>query len=99
MDFTLWFGPLPIQWSASIEDVTDSGFTDRQLRGPFSNWEHRHTFNRVDDQTTEVMDEISLRLKSHPIWGPIGLAFLLGLPALFAYRAWKTRRLLEKGRS
>jgi ligand-binding SRPBCC domain-containing protein len=96
MEFTLRFGPLPIRWSASIEDITDSGFTDRQLSGPFSEWVHRHIFNQVDDQTTEVLDQITLKLKSHPIWGPIGLAFVLGLPVLFAYRAWKTRRLLEK---
>jgi ligand-binding SRPBCC domain-containing protein len=97
MDFTLWFGPLPVHWAASIEEVSESGFTDRQLSGPFSKWVHRHSFIRVDDHTTEVIDQISLRLKAHPVWGPIGLGFLLGLPALFAYRAWKTRRLLEKG--
>jgi ligand-binding SRPBCC domain-containing protein len=95
MDFTLWFGPLPIHWVSSIEDVSESGFTDRQLSGPYSTWVHRHSFVRVDDQTTEVIDQISLQLKSHPLWGPVGLGFRLGLPALFAYRAWKTRRLLE----
>ena len=95
MEFTLWLGPLPIHWSALIEDVTESGFTDRQLTGPFSQWEHHHSFVRLDDHTTEVIDQISLRLKSHPFWGLAGLAFILGLPVLFAYRAWKTRRLLE----
>jgi len=97
MDFTLWFGPLPIHWAASIEDVSESGFTDRQINGLFSKWIHRHSFIRVDDHTTEVIDQISLRLKPHPFWGLVGLSFLLGLPVLFAYRAWKTRRLLVKG--
>jgi hypothetical protein len=31
-------------------------------------------------------------------WGVIGLAMWLGLPFLFAFRAWKTRRLLEPRR-
>ena len=97
LEFTLWFGPLPIRWIARIEDVSASGFTDRQVSGPFAKWEHRHSFHSVDDQTTEVVDQISLQLKSHPVWGPVGLAFMLGLPFLFAYRGWKTRRLLEKG--
>ncbi len=97
MDFTLWFGPLPIHWVARIEDVSESGFTDRQLSGPFSKWVHRHSFVRIDDRTTEVIDHITLRLKPHPFWGLIGLGFWLGLPALFAYRAWKTSRLLGKG--
>jgi ligand-binding SRPBCC domain-containing protein len=97
MDFTLWLGPLAIGWEALIEDVSESGFTDRQLSGPFSEWVHRHTFVQEDDQTTEVIDRVSLRLKPHPWWGPVGLGFLLGLPVLFAYRARATRRLLEKG--
>ena len=97
MDFTLWLGPLTIGWAALIEGMSESGFTDRQLSGPFSEWVHRHAFVRVDDQTTEVIDRISLRLKLHPWWGPVGLGFLLGLPVLFAYRSRATRRLLEKG--
>ncbi len=97
MDFTLWFGPLPIRWSACIEDVSEAGFTDRQISGPFSQWVHRHSFLALDERTTEVTDQISLRLKSHLLWGPVGLGFRLGMPLLFAYRAWKTRRLLERG--
>jgi ligand-binding SRPBCC domain-containing protein len=95
-DFTLWLGPLPIRWLASIEDVTGSGFTDRQLSGPFASWVHRHEFVQIDDRRTEVVDRVSLELKRHLLWGPVGLGFLLGLPLLFAYRGWKTRRLLEK---
>ena len=34
-------------------------------------------------------------LKPHPVWGLVGLAMWLGLPLLFAFRGWKTRRLLE----
>lgn len=97
LEFTLWFGPLPIRWMACIEDVSDTGFTDRQVKGPFSEWVHRHSFVPVDDHTTEVVDRISLKLKPHLLWGPVGLAFTLGLPFLFAYRGWKTRRLLEAG--
>lgn len=97
MDFTLWFGPLPIHWEASIEDVSEAGFTDRQLNGPFSKWIHRHSFVRLDDETTEVVDQVTLQLKPHLLWGAVGLGFMLGLPFLFAFRGWKTRRLLEKG--
>ena len=40
--FTLWLGPLPIRWHAAIESVSDSGFADRQIEGPFAHWVHRH---------------------------------------------------------
>jgi ligand-binding SRPBCC domain-containing protein len=97
MEFALWIGPLPIRWTASIEKVSESGFTDRLKSGPFADWVHRHSFLPLDDRTTEVIDQISLRLKTHLVWGPVGLGFWLGLPLLFAFRGWKTRQLLEKG--
>ena len=94
MDFTLWLGPLPIRWTARIEDVTPAGFVDRQIRGPFQEWAHRHTFEPVDETTTEVVDTIEFSLKKHPLWGLVGLGMWLSLPLLFAFRGWKTRRLL-----
>jgi ligand-binding SRPBCC domain-containing protein len=99
MDFTLWLGPFPIRWLARIEDVSETGFADRQLRGPFTAWLHRHTFVPVDDQTTQVIDEIDYTLSSHLFWKVVGWGMGLNLPLLFAYRAWKTKRLLEKSRA
>ena len=71
------------------------GFTDRQVRGPFAGWAHRHTFVRVTDETTDVDDQVEAELKRHLFWGLIGLLMWIGMPALFAYRGWKTRRILE----
>lgn len=95
MDFTMWLGPLPIRWVARIEQVTDASFVDRQVRGPFGAWVHTHSFVRIDDHTTEVRDDIEAtfgggwfqRVKAALMW--------FGLPVLFAFRGWKTRRLLE----
>ena len=95
MDFTLWLGPLPVRWLAHIEAVSPTGFSDRQLQGPFAEWVHRHTFFAVDERTTAVLDEVTLRLRLHPLWGLVGLGMWLGLPLLFAFRAWKTRRKLQ----
>jgi ligand-binding SRPBCC domain-containing protein len=95
MDFTIWLGPLPLHWVARIEASTPTGFIDRQLRGPFDDWRHRHTFVPVDDQTTEVIDEVELAPGRPLIWRLIGLSMWLSLPLLFAYRGWQTRRLLE----
>ena len=95
MDFTLWAGPIPVRWIARIEDASAAGFTDRQIRGPFAAWAHRHTYVRVDDRTTDVVDEVEARLKRHPFWGLAGALMWIGMPGLFAYRARKTRRMLE----
>lgn len=95
MDFTMWLGPLPVRWVARVEDVSPAGFLDRQIRGPFASWVHRHRFVAVDETTTDVIDEVEARLKPHLLWGAVGLAMSLGLPLLFGYRGWKSRRLLE----
>lgn len=95
MDFTLWAGPVPIRWVACIEDVSPYGFTDRQLRGPFGAWAHRHEFVRVDDATTDVVDRVEATYKNHLWWGLVGRLMWVGMPTLFAFRANKTRKLLE----
>jgi ligand-binding SRPBCC domain-containing protein len=96
MTFRVWLGPLPIRWTARIEDAGLAGFTDRQLAGPFAEWVHRHAFEPTGPRTTRVIDSIRARLRQHLLWGPAGLAMWIGLPLLFAFRGWKTRRLLER---
>jgi len=91
----MWLGLFPIRWLARIQDVSSTGFTDQQLEGPFAEWVHRHIFVAVDEQTSVILDEVDLRLRSHPFWWLVGMAMWLGLPLLFAYRAWKTRRMLQ----
>jgi ligand-binding SRPBCC domain-containing protein len=95
MAFTLWLGPLPIHWRARIELLPEAGFIDRQMRGPFAKWEHRHTFVQVDAQTTTVIDEVTAEPSRHWFWKLVGLGMWLNMPFLFAFRGWKTRRLLE----
>lgn len=98
MDFTLWLGPLPIRWLASIDHISPNGFTDRQLQGPFSIWLHRHNFRPIDNDQTEIIDEISFSIKRHPFWAMVGLSLGISLPLLFAFRTWKTRHLLAHPR-
>lgn len=99
-EFTLWFGPLPIRWTARHSEVDPlGGFTDTQVAGPMQHWVHRHAFEPVDADRTRVRDRIAYQ---HPP-GPRGLLTRLlfgglGLRLTFAYRGWVTRRALEGGR-
>lgn len=95
LPFSLNLGPLSMPWLARIEDVGPNGFMDRQLRGPFSSWTHRHTFLGLGGAGTEVRDHVEVSLQPHPLWGPVGLLIWLSLPLLFAYRSWATRRRLH----
>jgi ligand-binding SRPBCC domain-containing protein len=95
MDFTLWAGPIPLRWVARIENASPEGFTDRQVRGPFASWRHDHGFVRVSETETDVVDQVEAELKRHPFWWLAGALMWIGMPVLFAYRGWKTRRILE----
>ena len=107
MDFTLWLGPLPMRWMARIEQVTPVSFVDRQVRGPFGSWRHLHTYVAIWEpgsrssgasvaERTLVIDEVQAELSRNWAWKFVGLGMWLSLPLLFAYRGWKTRRLLGK---
>lgn len=97
MEFTLWMGPLPVRWVAQFEDVRADSFVDLQVRGPFAQWIHRHTFVAVDAQTTEVIDDVRVQLhENNRWWQLVGFSMWMGLPLLFAYRGWRTRRILER---
>jgi ligand-binding SRPBCC domain-containing protein len=95
MAFTLRIGPFSLIWKTRIENQSIYGFIDRQLEGPFEHWSHKHTFVPLGDALTRVSDEIEFELRRHPIWGLVGAVMALGLPLMFRYRAWKTRRLLQ----
>jgi ligand-binding SRPBCC domain-containing protein len=97
VSFTLWFGLLPVRWTACFEQAGEDGFTDRQVRGPFQVWLHRRAFHPLDGRTTEIFEEIEARLRPELSWRLFGLLLWLNLPVLFAYRSWKLRRLLENG--
>lgn len=97
IDFTMWLGPLPIRWVATHSEVDPlHGFTDTQTAGPFDVWVHRHSFNRIDEHTTNVIDLIKAKPSDHPFWGIISRFMWLTLPVLFAYRTRQTRRALER---
>lgn len=98
-EFRLWLGPFPVRWRARHHDVGPNGFTDVQVEGPLARWTHRHTFEALAPDRTEVRDRIEYE---HPA-GPAGwwTRAVFGLPALsflFGHRARATRRALERDR-
>jgi len=93
-EFTLWFGPLPLRWTA-IHSAVDPklGFTDTQTRGPMKSWQHRHEWHAVDPHTTMVTERI--QYEHHAGVRGLLTRLLFARPLLkfmFAYRRWVIRR-------
>ena len=86
--FTIWMGPFPVYWQAVHHHVNlPHGFSDRQLQGPFRYWNHIHSFRLVNENQTEIVDEVQAEtggLASRLIW--------FSLPLIFFYRTLIIRR-------
>ncbi|OGR98027.1 MAG: hypothetical protein A2V88_03520 [Elusimicrobia bacterium RBG_16_66_12] len=61
-EFTLWFGPIPVRWTALHVDVDpQAGFTDIQTAGPFPLWKHAHRFQPTPDGGTHIVEHVDYR--------------------------------------
>lgn len=95
VDYRLRIHGLPLRWTSRIEEwVPDQAFIDRQVKGPYRLWHHRHSF-AARDGGTEVRDVVDYAL-------PFGLAGEIAhrlfvrrdLKRIFAFRHQAVQRLL-----
>ena len=84
-----WFG-LKIKWRSKIQNYDPPcGFTDIQIAGPYTKWEHTHIFEEQEDKTL-MFDSVVYRLPfSYP--GRLTHALIVKnqLKDIFCYRALK----------
>jgi len=90
-------GPFPLRWIAEHTEY-ESGrlFADRQVRGPFAKWYHRHLF--LDDGAggTILRDEVEYEPPLGWVGRRLAGRFLdVKLRRMFEYRHETTRRILE----
>ncbi len=79
---------IPVSWRTGITSYDPPHrFTDVQLKGPYSRWEHTHTFESVEGGT-RITDEIVYRLPLGPL-GDIAhrLVVRSELERIFRHRA------------
>jgi len=96
VEMTIKLGGFPVFWRAKHTEVnTLTGFSDIQEQGPFESWKHVHHFHELDDNKTEINDHIEVQFKPG-LKGLPGRFIWIGIPSLFLFRHWKTKKLLKK---
>ncbi len=95
IDYRLRIHSLPLRWTSRIEEwVPGQAFVDRQVKGPYRLWHHRHDFEARDGGTM-VRDVVDYAL-------PLGFAGEIAHPLfvrrdltrIFAFRHQAVQRLL-----
>ena len=92
-------GPIPIEWTVEhVEYIPDRLFIDRQVKGPFASWVHRHEFEDDGRGGTILRDVVDYEPPMGMIGTLIGRAFLdERLEELFDYRHRVIREAVERG--
>lgn len=87
IDYNLKLRGLPIKWRTLISEWNPPfSFIDQQLSGPYKQWIHLHTFSKISENETLVMDKVRYRLPFEP-FGDIAHFFVRReLDYIFAYR-------------
>ncbi len=82
-------------WHSKITSLAPYQYIDEMLTGRFRVWKHVHGFRRVDDNTTEVIDEIDFQLH-YGLLGRIFEGYVYSqLEKIFEYRKQATIKTLE----
>jgi len=81
-------GPFPYRWTAEHTDYEENRlFMDRQVRGPFSNWVHTHSFEPDGTEDSFFEDRIDYALPFYPFGKLLGGALVdAKLARIFKYR-------------
>ena len=84
----MFMGPLPVVWVAEHTEYDPPRlFADRQVKGPFKTWYHRHWFLEDKSGGTLMRDEIDFQPPLGRLGETLGASFLFAkLKKTFDYR-------------
>lgn len=83
------------KWQSRITRLRPYEYVDEMVGSKFKTWKHLHQFNKIDDNKTEVVDQIDFQLP----FGVIGKLFenyaMRKLYEIFEYRKKTTAEALQ----
>jgi ligand-binding SRPBCC domain-containing protein len=98
IDYELRLRGLPITWRTEILIWEPPfRFVDQQLRGPYQQWIHTHTFKELAPDKTHIEDEVRYRLPLEPLGDMAHFIVRRELAYIFDYRQNAVAEMLLKG--
>ncbi len=96
IDYKLSLRGLPLTWRTEISEWNPpSLFVDRQLKGPYKQWIHRHFFTVLSENVTKIDDEVRYRLPLEPFGDAIHFLIRKELDYIFDYRQKAVAKILH----
>lgn len=95
IDYQLKLRGIPMKWRTEISVWEPPfRFVDQQLRGPYSQWIHTHTFTEVEPGKTQIDDEVRYRLPFEPLGDLAHFIVARELAYIFDFRQRAVAKLL-----
>ena len=83
-------------WHSKITLFQQYEYIDEMLEGPLNKWKHRHKFKKINENKTEIIDEVEYSLP-YGIFGKIvSIFFIKILRQLFEHRKDETIKYLSR---
>ena len=96
IDYRLTLRGLPMSWRTEISlwDPPNE-FVDRQLKGPYRQWIHRHTFTDLGPNRTLIENEVKYRLPVEPLGDIAHFIVRRELERIFDFRQMAVAKILQ----
>ena len=96
IDFMLSLMGVPFKWQTEISAWDPPNMlVDRQIKGPYAEWIHRHTFRDSGDGNTIMEDDVTYTLPSQPLGELVHPLVRKQLVKIFNYRQETILQLLK----
>ncbi len=95
IDYRLKMRGMPMKWRTEISVWKPPfEFVDQQLKGPYRQWIHRHTFTEITPNRTRIEDEVRYRLPLEPIGDVAHFFIKRELAYIFDFRQMAVAEIL-----